>query len=97
MNEERENDSCASACSATEKRVALALGGMRESQLWGGGGLIRATMECVKVANRVEEWLDMPADEMRLRCGEMTAQEIRTVRAVLNSILLPNAQEQAAP
>jgi hypothetical protein len=26
-------------------------------------------------------------DELRLRCGELTAQEIRTIRAVLNYIL----------
>ena len=30
------------------------------------------------------------AAEMRLRCGELTAQEIRTVRAVLKQILQPN-------
>ena len=35
----------------------------------------------------VEAWRDMGADEMRLRCGEMTAQEVRTVKAVLNAIL----------
>ena len=35
----------------------------------------------------VAAWRDMPAAEMRLRCGELTAQEIRTVRAVLNAIL----------
>jgi hypothetical protein len=32
----------------------------------------------------------MPAAEMRMRCGELTAQEIRTVRAVLKQILPPN-------
>jgi hypothetical protein len=32
----------------------------------------------------------MPAAEMRLRCGELKAQEIRTVRAVLNAILANN-------
>jgi hypothetical protein len=31
----------------------------------------------------------MPAEEMRLRAGDMTAQEIRSVKAVLNAIL-PN-------
>ena len=36
---------------------------------------------------RVTKWRDMPDDEMRLRAGEMTAQEIRSVRAVLNAIL----------
>lgn len=45
--------------------------------------------------NRLREliatWRDMPAAEMRLRLGEMTAQEIRSVRAVLNAIL-PNAE-----
>lgn len=40
-----------------------------------------------KIEKLVEAWRDMPADEMRLRCGEMTAQEIRTVRAVLNQII----------
>lgn len=32
-------------------------------------------------AKRVEEWLDTPA--LLLACGEMTAQEIRTAKAVL--------------
>ena len=40
-----------------------------------------------KIEKLVKAWRDMPADEMRLRCGEMTAQEIRTVRAVLNQII----------
>ena len=35
----------------------------------------------------VKFWRDMSDSEMRLRCGELTAQEIRTVRAVLNNIL----------
>ena len=37
--------------------------------------------------NRVEAWGEMSDSDMRLRCGELTAQEIRTVRAVLNAIL----------
>lgn len=45
-----------------------------------------------KIEKLVEAWRDMPADQMRLRCGEMTAQEIRTVRAVLNQILTANVQ-----
>ena len=40
----------------------------------------------------VAAWRDMPAAEMRLRCGELTAQEIRTVRAVLKQILQQNAK-----
>jgi len=34
----------------------------------------------------VKLWLEMPSQEMRLRCGEMTSQEIRSVRAVLDAI-----------
>ena len=37
--------------------------------------------------NRVEEWGALSDAGLRLRCGELTAQEIRTVRAVLNAIL----------
>ncbi len=40
-----------------------------------------------KIQKKVECWRDMPDSEMRQRCGELTAQEIRTVRAVLNNIL----------
>ena len=46
--------------------------------------------------NRVEEWGEMSDSDLRLRCGELTAQEIRTVRAVLNAILA-NAQGQQRP
>jgi len=35
----------------------------------------------------VATWRDMPSSEMRLRIGEMTAQEIMTVRAALSAIL----------
>lgn len=42
-----------------------------------------------KVEKLVAAWRDMSDAEMRLHCGEMTAQEIRTVRAVLNQILPP--------
>ena len=45
-----------------------------------------------KVEKLVKAWRDMPASEMRLRCGEMTAQEIHTVRAVLNQIMPSNAE-----
>ena len=37
--------------------------------------------------NRVEAWGEMSDSGLRLRCGELTAQEIRTVRAVLTAIL----------
>ena len=42
-----------------------------------------------RIERIVAAWRDMPDAEMMLRCGEMTAQEIRTVRAILRSIL-PN-------
>ena len=35
----------------------------------------------------VKYWSEMPASEMRLHCGEMTNQEVRTVKAVLKNIL----------
>ena len=43
----------------------------------------------IEIEMNVRMWQNMTASEMRLRMGEMTAQEIRTVRAVLNQIL-PN-------
>jgi hypothetical protein len=49
----------------------------------------RLIVESGRLRELVATWRDMPADEMRLRAGEMTAQEIRNIRAVLNSIL-PN-------
>jgi hypothetical protein len=42
--------------------------------------------DAAEVIERLHEWGTMSASEMRLRGGEMTAQEIRTVKAVLNSI-----------
>jgi hypothetical protein len=36
---------------------------------------------------RLREWHGLTDAELRLRLGELTAQEIRTVRAVLNAIL----------
>lgn len=46
--------------------------------------------ECCQLKNTVSkatEWSLLSDAEMRLRCGEMTAQEIRTVRAVLGAIV----------
>ena len=40
-----------------------------------------------ELIQRVIEWRGLSDAAMRLRCGEMTAQEIRTVRAVLNALL----------
>lgn len=40
-----------------------------------------------RLRSGLEKWLNMSDSQMRLCSGEMTAQEIRTVRAVLSSIL----------
>lgn len=45
------------------------------------------------IIDDLEFWREMPAQEMRLRCGEMSAQEIRTVRAVLSIILSANGKD----
>lgn len=34
----------------------------------------------------LSSWLNMSNAEMRLHCGELSAQEIRSIRAVLNAI-----------
>jgi hypothetical protein len=36
---------------------------------------------------KLQEWIDLTDSGLRLRCGELTAQEIRTVRSVLKSII----------
>jgi len=40
-----------------------------------------------RVQKEVESWLNMSSQEMRLRCGEISNDEIRTVKAVLKNIL----------
>jgi hypothetical protein len=44
------------------------------------------------VLKRLREWHKASASEMRLRCGEMTAGEIRSIRAVLNAIMGDSTQ-----
>lgn len=39
-----------------------------------------------KLVAQISEWRKLSDDGLRLRCGEMTAQEIRTVRAVLDAL-----------
>lgn len=39
-----------------------------------------------ELMTRITEWSNLTNDAMRLRCGEITAQEIRTVRAVLAAL-----------
>jgi hypothetical protein len=38
------------------------------------------------LVQKIKEWSHLSDAGMRLRCGDMTAQEIRTVRAVLNAL-----------
>ena len=47
----------------------------------------RLIVERNRITELVVKWRDMPSEEMRLRAGDMTAQEIRNVKAVLNAIL----------
>lgn len=49
--------------------------------------------ESVQTQRRVIDWRDQSAEGLRLRCGELNAQEIRTIRAVLNAILPPHERE----
>ena len=53
----------------------------------------RLILERNRMVELVAKWRDMPAEEMRLRAGDMTAQEIRSIKAVLNAIL-PNTQRE---
>ncbi len=39
-----------------------------------------------EAAGIADRWSDAKADELRLRGGEMTAQEIRTVRAFIKAV-----------
>jgi hypothetical protein len=47
--------------------------------------------ESMQTHRLVIDWRSQSDEGLRLRCGELTAQEIRNVRAVLNAILPPNA------
>jgi hypothetical protein len=40
-----------------------------------------------QIAESVLDWHSKNDSELRLQCGELTAQEIRSIRAVLNNII----------
>jgi hypothetical protein len=42
--------------------------------------------ENAQLRDTLNEWANLTDDGLRLRCGELTAQEIRTVRAVLRAL-----------
>ena len=48
-------------------------------------------ISAIHIAQRALHWANMSDSEMRLKCGEMTAQEIRSIKAVLNNILNQDA------
>lgn len=48
----------------------------------GGIRICNALLE----SEKLREWISLSDQALRLRCGEMTAQEVRTVRAVLRAI-----------
>jgi hypothetical protein len=43
--------------------------------------------ESMKTRRHVVDWSLLSDEGLRLRCGELTAQEIRTIRAVIKAIL----------
>jgi hypothetical protein len=57
--------------------------------------LERERNDALKTQERVKNWKLMTAQELRLTCGEITAQEIRTIRAVLDQILSKNEKSAA--
>jgi len=52
--------------------------------------------ESMQTQRRVIDWRDQSDEGLRLRCGELTSQEIRTIRAVLGDIL-PLTDKAEAP
>lgn len=46
--------------------------------------------ESMQTQRRVIDWQLQSDEGLRLRCGELTSQEIRTIRAVLSAILPTN-------
>ena len=53
--------------------------------------------DSMQTQRRVIDWRDQSDEGLRLRCGELTAQEIRMIRAVLNAILPQNDNSPAVP
>ena len=51
--------------------------------------------ESMQTQRRVIDWRDQSDEGLRLRCGELTSQEIRTIRAVLTAILPLNVKVEA--
>lgn len=48
--------------------------------------------ELERESAKLQEWAALSDDALRLRCGELTAGEIRTIRAVLRAIRRTNSR-----
>ncbi len=50
------------------------------------GSFIQVPDDILERVSKLKEWSEMTDSELRLYCGELTAQEIRSIRAVLYAI-----------
>ena len=80
----------------TELEIALDVRVTNEPINRARGDLAQADLEkdsatefrrALKILKGIVDWHSQSDEGLRLRCGELTAQEIRTIRAVLNAIL----------
>lgn len=53
----------------------------------GTNAIVAELKRKLKCATVCEEWSALSADSLRLRCGELTAKEIRAIKAVLGAVL----------
>lgn len=67
----------------------LRCGGYGLIQMDDSDAEIKALVAVIALRNRVKEWSSLADAGLRLRCGELSSQEIRTVRAVLSAISGP--------
>jgi len=98
MNDVDEVSGSVWECQPSERATTTALAGKGVLEVSGARGddghfevRLQAPAKLDRRSNddvraEVIKWRDMGGQEMRLRCGEMTSQEICTVRAVLRQI-----------
>jgi len=52
--------------------------------------VIGDAIDCAtNILTNLEDWRNMSSAQMRLQCGELTAEQIRIVRSILNAIAPP--------
>ena len=61
--------------------------GKRKSVFDPGPNLVFSSKSNRQIAESALDWASLSNSALRLRCGEMTQQEIKAVRAVLNSVI----------